>query len=424
VRALGVVLALATCVFASDARGDATMPPWIDADDVPLPSWATSVAAKKGDMIVFDAPSRAASRRGVTQLGARVPLFGAKRGSGCGGRWLLVGPLSWVCSDAAELSGDEPFALGYPSGSDGLPMQYFFVGRDGATAYSRIESAGEGAPDRELEEGWAVAVVEQRAAHGERWAKTSHNQWIAMRELFPARPSAFHGETVRGGALDFAWVLPDKANVYGAPLGGRATGARVRFEVVGWREEKQTPAGTVVRISADDAKAPEWMLAKDLAHHVAAPPPSEIGGAQATERWIDVHLASQTLVAYEGTTAVFATLVSTGRGPAKSESATPPGVHRIWVKLAASTMDNAERDDVGKHYSMEDVPWVQFFDKAVALHGVYWHSRFGQVKSHGCVNLSPLDARWLFGFTGPHLPQGWAAAYPTRVEKGTTVRVR
>jgi hypothetical protein len=410
--------------MVSDARADVTMPPWVDLDDVPLPAWANAVAPKKGDMIVFDAPSQVASRRGVTQAGARLPLFGAKRGAGCRSRWLLVGPLAWVCSDSAELSADEPSAAGFPSGSDGLPYSYFFAGRDGANAYARLESAGEAAPDRELEGGWAVAIVEQRAAHGDRWGKTTKGQWISMRELFPSRPSMFRGEAAANGALDFAWVLPEHASVSGAPNIGKPIGGRVRFERVGWHEEKATAMGTMVRISADGATTAEWMLARDLAHPTLAPPPAEIGGATTTERWIDVHLASQTLVAYEGARPVFATLVSSGRGGPKSGSETPVGVHRIWVKIATSTMDNVERDDVGKHYSMEEVPYVQFFDKAVAIHGAYWHSGFGKVRSHGCVNVAPLDARWLFGFTGPRLPSGWAAAYPTKLELGTAVRVR
>jgi lipoprotein-anchoring transpeptidase ErfK/SrfK len=99
-------------------------------------------------------------------------------------------------------------------------------------------------------------------------------------------------------------------------------------------------------------------------------------------------------------------------------------VHRIWVKLFTSDMGNAERDDLDAHYSLEDVPYVQFFDHAVGLHGTYWHHDFGHVKSHGCVNLAPLDARFLFEFTGPRLPTGWAAVYPTAVDPGTVVRVR
>jgi lipoprotein-anchoring transpeptidase ErfK/SrfK len=129
-------------------------------------------------------------------------------------------------------------------------------------------------------------------------------------------------------------------------------------------------------------------------------------------------------VAYEGARPVFATLVSTGRGPQGSDSATPVGVHRIWVKIFTSDMDNVERDELDAHYSLEDVPYVQFFDHAVGLHGTYWHRDFGRVKSHGCVNLAPLDARALFEFTGPRLPAGWTAAYPAAVDAGTVVRVR
>ena len=419
-----ISIATACVLFATNARADGAMPPWTDLDDVPLPTWATSVAPKKGDMIVFDGPSRIAARRGVTQAGARLRLFGAKRGAGCQGKWLLVGPVAWVCSDAADLSGDEPSAAGFPSGADGLPFPYFFAGRDGANAYARLETAGEAAPDRELEGGWAVAIVDQRASHGERWGKTTKGQWISMREIFPAHPSLFHGDTVTNGTIDFAWVLPERANVFAAPTMAKPTGVRVRLERVGWREEKATPIGAMVRISADAATSAEWMLARDLAHPSISVPPADVGGADTTERWIDVHLASQTLVAYEGTKPVFATLVSSGRGAPKSGSETPVGVHRVWVKIATSTMDNVERDDVGKHYSMEEVPYVQFFDKAVAIHGAYWHAGFGKVRSHGCVNVAPLDARWLFGWTSPRLPAGWAAAYPTKLEPGSAVRVR
>ena len=426
-RASLVAVLAHVAAFASfaihDARADGGLPPWTDLDEMPLPTWATSVVAKKGDMILYDGPSRASARRGLTQLGARLPLHGAKRGGGCAGRWLLVGPLSWVCSESAELTSDEPGAPGFPSGADGLPFEYFFTSQNGAYAYKRLEMAGEAAPDRELEPSWSVAIVEQRTVHGARWGRANSGGWIAMRELHPARPSAFRGETITG-ALDVAWVVSDKATTFAGPAPAKAVGSRVRFQRVGWYEEKATPMGVMARVTADGATPVEWMLARDLAHPTLAPPPAEVTGAATGERWIDVHLASQTLVAYEGVRPVFATIVSSGRGPPKSESATPPGVHRIWVKIAASTMDNVERDDVGKHFSMEDVPYVMFFDKAVALHGAYWHQQFGRVKSHGCVNLAPLDARFLFGFTAPHLPLGWLAAYPTALEKGTAVRVR
>jgi lipoprotein-anchoring transpeptidase ErfK/SrfK len=166
------------------------------------------------------------------------------------------------------------------------------------------------------------------------------------------------------------------------------------------------------------------MRARELSRATLAAPPAEAGGEAATERWIDVDLAQQTIVAYEGTKPVFASLVSTGKGPPRSDFATPVGVHRIWVKIFTTKMDNLEKEDIEKHYALEDVPWVQFFDKAVALHGVFWHRDFGHIHSHGCVNLAPIDARWLYAFTSPHLPMGWTAVFPTRAEPGAVVRVR
>jgi hypothetical protein len=73
---------------------------------------------------------------------------------------------------------------------------------------------------------------------------------------------------------------------------------------------------------------------------------------------------------------------------------------------------------------MESVPYVQYFSKGVGLHGAYWHRSFGNVRSHGCVNLAPLDAQRLFSFTSPRLPAGWTAVLPTEHESGTVVRVR
>jgi lipoprotein-anchoring transpeptidase ErfK/SrfK len=137
---------------------------------------------------------------------------------------------------------------------------------------------------------------------------------------------------------------------------------------------------------------------------------------------VDIHLPTQTVVAYEGTRPVYLTLVSSGRGG--PDSTTPAGTFRIWVKIAASTMDNVDKEDVFKHYSIEDVPYVMFFNKAVALHGAFWHRDFGHVHSHGCVNLPPIDAKWFFAWTSPHLPAGWSSAYPTALEQGTIVRVR
>jgi hypothetical protein len=314
-----------------------------------------------------------------------------------------------------------PIAPAAPT-DDGLPYRYYFAGPGGAYGFTNLANALDDAPDQELEQGFAVAIVEEKTAHGETWGRTKKGRWIAMRELASARPLLFHGELTEGGALDFAWVSADRANVYPSEKADKSSGFRARFERVTVHDEKALPSGTMVRISATDAPA-AWMRARDVSRPRLTSPPIEAGGDGATERWVDVDVVQQTLVAYEGTRPVFATLVSTGKGAPKTETATPLGVHRVWLKLFTTKMDNLDKDDVDRHYAIEDVPWVQFFDKAVALHGAFWHRDFGHVHSHGCVNLAPLDARWLFAFTGPHLPVGWTAVFPTRLELGTPIRV-
>jgi lipoprotein-anchoring transpeptidase ErfK/SrfK len=398
--------------------------PWSDADEVPLPSWVRSAAPGRGDLPVYQGPGDLAHRRGSLMLEARVPIYGAKRGANCGGRWLEIGPAAWVCSDEVNMVAEAPMpGLALRPMPDGLPYRYYFAGPEGADAYATFNFAGDESPERQLEKGWAVPIVEQRTKNGESWGRTRAGQWIAMRELGAARSFAFHGEEL-AGALDVAWVVTDRISVFAeATAQKRSTETLVRFQAMRIEEEKTTKEGVFLKVrdSASAAGARGWVRAKDVARPTASAPPAEVAEG---ERWIDVELSSQTLVAYEGTRPVFATIVSTGRGAQGTETATPKGVHRIWVKLNTTAMDNLEKEDVQHYYSIEDVPWVQFFDKGVALHGAFWHRDFGHVRSHGCVNLAPIDAHRLFVWTAPRLPSGWEAALPSYVEKGSWVRVR
>jgi lipoprotein-anchoring transpeptidase ErfK/SrfK len=139
-------------------------------------------------------------------------------------------------------------------------------------------------------------------------------------------------------------------------------------------------------------------------------------------KWIDISIQDQTLVAYSGTKAVYATLVSTGRGgmgDPEKVLATARGTFMIYAKDVAATMDGSE--DRADSYFLLDVPFVQYFHKGYALHGTYWHDEFGQVRSHGCVNLSPIDAAWLFEWTDPVVPPEWHGRVSP--ERGTVVHV-
>jgi lipoprotein-anchoring transpeptidase ErfK/SrfK len=139
------------------------------------------------------------------------------------------------------------------------------------------------------------------------------------------------------------------------------------------------------------------------------------------EKWIDVNITKQVLVAYEGTKAVYATLVSSGEaglGDPETSKSSKRGIFRIHTKYISTTMDS---DIVGEEFELRDVPYVQYFEGGYALHGSYWHDGFGQPKSHGCINLAPEDARRLFFWSEPQLPPGWHGA--ARSLTGTVVFV-
>jgi hypothetical protein len=110
-------------------------------------------------------------------------------------------------------------------------------------------------------------------------------------------------------------------------------------------------------------------------------------------KWIEVNLSTQYLIAWQYGVRVNETYVSTGRPGFE----TPTGTWYVNTKLLSQTMSGCIQ---GECYYVPDVPWVMYFtDWGHALHGTYWHSKFGQTMSHGCVNL-PLDfAEWLYYWT-------------------------
>jgi hypothetical protein len=153
-------------------------------------------------------------------------------------------------------------------------------------------------------------------------------------------------------------------------------------------------------------------------------PPEQV---KTGEVWVDVDLGRQTLVVYRGTEPLFATLVSTGAGGKKRS--TPMGIFRVYQKHWSTKMSATEKpaEEEGEQperaYRYDDVPWVQYVYQGIALHAAFWHEGFGMPRSHGCINLSPHDARFVFSKTLPALPPGWHGLNAGRggVPSGTLV---
>src|SRR4051812_28350937 len=151
---------------------------------MPLPQAGGSVVVQRGEQAVLADPSAMASRRGTAKLGARLPWFGAKRGSGCAARWINVGPLAWICQDALAFDPGPPLSAGpveEATAPGGLPFRYYFVGQGGSNGYLRLEDAEEVTPDHEFEPGFALAVVDEAARANARYVRTHHGHWVPLR---------------------------------------------------------------------------------------------------------------------------------------------------------------------------------------------------------------------------------------------------
>ncbi len=180
------------------------------------------------------------------------------------------------------------------------------------------------------------------------------------------------------------------------------------YDVV-WILEEQRVGGELWYRIGDSL----WVHSAFVRRMKPSPRPEAIGP---DERWIEINLTEQTAIAHQGDTPIYGTLVATGRG----KYATVTGLFRIWIKLRQAPMAGGTGNDA---YDLGDVPWVMYFHQGYGLHGAYWHDNFGAVRSHGCVNFSPFDARWFFDFTTPVVPETERFIRSTEDNPGTYVWV-
>ena len=253
-----------------------------------------------------------------------------------------------------------------------------------------------------MEAGFVVTLGDKIREGGQAWWKTTRGGFVQASRAWRKQTTDFHGGEVPADArFAFGFVAPER----GASAAVRGADGALKWkrrlehrQFLAFVEEVEV-GGKPYLVTADG----HYVRRGDLRLAAPATRPEAV---QPWERWIDVDLERQLLVAYEGDTPVYATLVSSGkRGTAEESFLTPKGKFRISAKHISSSMDgNAASDG---RYSIQDVPWAMFFSGNYALHGAFWHQKFGERRSHGCVNLGPSDARWLFFWTTPFVPAGW-----------------
>ncbi|HYQ14600.1 MAG TPA: L,D-transpeptidase, partial [Polyangiaceae bacterium] len=273
--------------------------------------------------------------------------------------------------------------------------------------------------------GFYVAVDKTFRWNGRSWYKTTKGLVAPSDRMWQATGSTFKGVELDGTnyKLPMAWVY-----------GGTKTAATFTIDEAAHTIKNAKSIDRFVPISLS-GKSVEFQgkeyaelsdgtfIKKSLVRITHPGPPPE--GLAENERYIDVDLSSQTLVAFEGSRPVYATLISSGKHSKDKDKdhSTPTGEWRIREKHITTTMDGDGTAAGDLPYSIEDVPFVQYYFRSFALHAAFWHSNFGVQMSHGCVNLAPLDAKWLFFFTGPELPEGFHGVWSNESQAGSRVIV-
>jgi hypothetical protein len=408
---------------------------------------------------VFEKPDASSFVIGNVRRGTSVRASGPVKGSGCGNTWHELWTGGYVCRGRGFQLGKSPQTftpspapaalfdpLPYPYAKSIAPssLQFFRIPtqeeqREAEAAYAALlASEGDeartappappepGAPSTAelpfpqlvrmpMAPGFYVSV-DGVESDGERsFARTVRGGFVEQKTLAEvALPKAAGGPIGREERFPFGLVYRDGAKLIQRDTSSGALGA-------------SEPLPRYARVALLEGQAaaralPGYHLTRS-GHMVADAklriPPRVVRPPVVPKnaRLIHVHLATQTLVAYDGERPVYATLVSSG----KEGFETPVGLYRIHAKHVSATMDGLAGEE--DEYSIEDVPWTLYFQGSFALHAAFWHDKFGNTRSHGCVNLSPADARWLFEWSTPTLPAGFHNAMATRDNPGTYVLI-
>ncbi len=406
------------------------------------------VFAKRFVAPVWSAPGPTARRLGYLRAGALLQSTTSLpvADEGCEGGWYELDTGGFVCSerDVTIFSGERlpERRARQPDRDVVLPYEFATV-RERTPLYRRLPSIEEivellpEEPDggveeqtapienpllvRVLEPGFYVSLDRTFERDGRTYWRTQQNGFVPSEALRRKPWSEFRGRLLDGTDWDLPVAVTRRGEtiVYRANARGKIRAIRGSLSARTWLpvRSRQQLGGDVYLAIGDDR------LVREADVRVIRPvgPPAEVAEG---ERWIDIDLENQVLIAYEWLQPRYVTLISSGRLKVPRpdlDYRTPRGVFRIRAKHLTATMDNDEPGE--PPYSLEDVPYVMYFKGAYAFHSAFWHDRFGRPRSHGCINLAPYDAKWLYNWAGPDLPVGWHGGYTTDDNPGTWVFV-
>lgn len=317
-------------------------------------------------------------------------------------RWLILW-LVWSafgiviqaqeCGDYCDIDFEVSVALSEPNVIPLDPDTNLMHDRHYQRLSGRVEvfDAPDGNLIRVIENGFNYITVLNEI---DGWVQINGSEWVrsSQTESVNYVVSRHTGVLLPAEGLDYpmAWVL---VNLYPSPAPGAEP-----LESLGFLG-RYTRVNIYDTVVVDDHEwymvgADQWVHQFNVAK---LRPLTSIPETVDTDIWVGINLYEQVVIAYDGATPIFATLVSTGlpRWP------TYEGTFHIYYRNPREYMSWGTVGD--DFYSLEEVPWTMFFDEGRALHGAYWHDGLGYRRSHGCVNMSITDAKWMYDWVADYL---------------------
>ncbi|MEI9942078.1 MAG: L,D-transpeptidase [Pseudomonadota bacterium] len=364
---------------------------------------------------------------GSVALRSVKPVFGP----GCM-NWYAIEPRGYVCVDGnrATLDANDavyravlPYA---PNLSSPWPHQYGeSLGLTSEVALSGSPLSFPPLPNaiheprNQLHRRSTVAYSREVNVDGHDFLLSADYQWLPKASVTPYPVVKFQGLKLGQDAqLPLAFFRAKDRPAYTRDANGEFVAASETFPRLSFVELSGEQQVVGKERFLRTKRADLWLKASDAVLPMPQPKTpwgADVGAEDTTgiapkgrATWLEVAVTAGYLIAYEGTKPVFTTLISPGRGgfakPGEDpieHALTPTGTFPVSGKFATATME------APGELIHSDVPWTQNFSGPHALHTAYWHDSWGEFKSGGCVNLSPIDGRTLFEFTEPALPPGW-----------------
>lgn len=378
---------------------------------------------------VREAPSRQARLVGYLHAGATVArAVEPYSNEDCDPGWYPVRPRGFVClEEGATLDLRHPTMSAMaiqPDLDSPMPYTYARTKRD-VTLYEVDSEKPRGVkPTGEMTSRSGVAVVgsweaEDDTGQPRRLAMLTDGRFIDAAELERSKFSEFQGVELGGSySLPVAFIV--KKGISAWDVSGPTLERKRRLEyhqLVPLEGRFRTSHGEKFWQTTEG----DWVRHRDItAARLRENFPAFVEDGR---RWIDVSIVAGTAVAYEGTTPVYATLVSVGADRLDDELPDAQVTRRGEFAVVSKhiTALNAKPKGFANRVEMHDVPWVLELSSGQLVHGSFWHDRFGIEHGPGNLQFSPADARHLFSWAGPSIPSGWHAAFTSSEDDGATI---